>query len=124
MVDVEAVRRVALTLPRTEEHLIRDRVKFRVGRLVYVAFSRDETLMGFGFPREEREALVASAPDKFLMPEPADLRYRWVRVRLAALDHREASHAQTQPQGARCDRGSTDRDRRPACRAGSHEGVR
>lgn len=89
MVDVEAVRRVALALPRTEEHLIRDRVKFRVGRLVYVAFSRDETLMGFGFPREEREALVASAPDKFLMPEPADLRYRWVRARLAALDEPE-----------------------------------
>ena len=89
MVDVETVRRVALALPRTEEHLIRDRVKFRVGRLVYVAFSRDETLMGFGFPREEREALVASAPDKFLMPEPADLRYRWVRARLAALDEPE-----------------------------------
>ena len=56
---------------------------------MYVAFSRDETLMGFGFPREEREALVASAPDKFLMPEPADLRYRWVRARLAALDEPE-----------------------------------
>jgi hypothetical protein len=89
VVDVELVRRVALALPRTEEHLIRDRVKFRVGRLVYVSFSRDETLMGLGFPREEREALVASAPDKFLMPEPADLRYQWVRVRLAALDEPE-----------------------------------
>ena len=37
-----------------------------MGRIVYVAFSRDETLMGFGFPKEEREALVASEPDKFL----------------------------------------------------------
>jgi len=89
VVDVEAVRRVALSLPRTEEHLIRDRVKFRVGRIVYAALSRDETLMGFGFPREERAALVASAPDKFLMPEPADERYRWVRVRLAAIDGQE-----------------------------------
>ena len=72
MVDVEAVRRVALSLPRTTEHLIHDRVKFRVGRIVYVAFSRDETLMGFGFPKEERADLVASAPDKFLMPVPSD----------------------------------------------------
>ena len=89
MVEVEAIRRVALSLPRTEEHLIRDRVKFRVGRIVYAALSRDETLMGFGFPRDERAALVASAPGKFLMPEPADLRYQWVRVRLAAIDEPE-----------------------------------
>jgi hypothetical protein len=89
MIEVEHVRRVALELPRTTEHLIRDRVKFRVGRIVYVAFSRDETLMGFGFPKEERAALVASDPGKFLMPEPADERYRWVRARLAALDEDE-----------------------------------
>lgn len=83
---VDDVRRVALSLPRTTEHLIRDRVKFRVGRLVYVAFSRDETLMGFAFPKEERVALVESEPDKFLMPGTSDLRYHWVVARLAALD--------------------------------------
>ena len=83
---VEDVRRVALSLPRTTEHLIRDRVKFRVGRLVYVAFSRDETLMGFGFPRDERAALVESDPDKFQMPVASDLRYHWVVARMAALD--------------------------------------
>ena len=69
--------------------LVRDRVKFRVGRLVYLAFSRDETLMGFGFPKEEREALVASEPAKFLLPKPADMRYQWVVVRLAAIDREE-----------------------------------
>lgn len=62
------------------------RVKFRVGRIVYLAFARDESLMGFAFPREEREALVASEPDKFLMPRQRDLRYNWVVVRLAAID--------------------------------------
>jgi hypothetical protein len=86
MVTIDDVRRVALSLPRTEEHLISDRVKFRVGRIVYVAFSRDEKIMGFGFPKEERDALVAAEPDKFLMPRPSDLRYRWVCVRLAAID--------------------------------------
>jgi hypothetical protein len=39
-----------------------------VGSIVYVAFSRDEKIMGFAFPKEERDALVASEPDKFLLP--------------------------------------------------------
>jgi hypothetical protein len=90
VVDVEFVRTVALGLPRTTEHLIRDHVKFRVKQLVYVTISPDEERMGFGFPKEEREALVASDPERFLMPVPSDLRYNWVRVRLAALDEDEA----------------------------------
>jgi hypothetical protein len=89
MVTVDDVRRVALSLPRTEEHLIYDRVKFRVGRIVYVAISRDETTMGFGFPKEERDALVASEPAKFHLPSAGDLRYHWVCAWLAALDEDE-----------------------------------
>jgi hypothetical protein len=89
MVMIDDVRELALGLPRTHEALVRDRVKFRVGRIVYLAFSRDETLMGFAFPKEERRALVDSEPDKFLMPKPADQRYNWVVVRLAAIDHAE-----------------------------------
>ena len=88
-VTIDDVRPLALSLPRSYEVLVRDRVKFRVGRIVYLAFSRDETQMGFGFPKEEREALVASEPDKFLMPRPSDMRYQWVEVRLAAIDHDE-----------------------------------
>ena len=68
MVTVDEVRRLCLSLPRTTEHLVRDRVKFRVKHLVYVSFSRDETLMGFGFPKEQRPSLVESDPDKFRMP--------------------------------------------------------
>jgi hypothetical protein len=86
VITVEDVRAVALALPRTTEHLIRDRVKFRVGSLVYVAFSRDETTMGFAFPKDEREALVAARPDVFAMPGQSDLRYNWVVARMAALD--------------------------------------
>jgi len=89
MITVDDVRTFALTLPRTTEALVRDRIKFRVGRIVYLAFSRDETVMGFGFPKEEREALVASDPAKFLMPERGDLRYHWVQVRMAAIDEPE-----------------------------------
>ena len=69
--------------------VVRNNVKFRVGRIVYLAFSRDEQIMGFAFPREEREALVASEPDKFLMPRPSDMRYQWVQVRMDALDYDE-----------------------------------
>ena len=85
-VTVEDVRRLALTLPRTTEHLIRDRVKFRVKQIVYVSFSRDETLMGFAFPREQRAALGESEPDKFELPSAGDMRYQWVVARMAALD--------------------------------------
>jgi hypothetical protein len=89
VVTIDQVRALALSLPRTSEHLIRDRVKFRVGQIVYVAFSRDETLMGFGFPKEEREAIIAGEPDKFQMPRPSDLRYNWLVVRLDAIDEDE-----------------------------------
>jgi hypothetical protein len=85
-VTIDDARAIAATLPRSYEAVVRDRVKFRVGQIVYAAFSQDETIMGFGFPREEREALVASEPDKFLMPRPSDMRYRWVQVRLDAID--------------------------------------
>ena len=86
MVTVDQVRSFALTLPRTTEALVRDRIKFRVGRIVYLAFSRDETTMGFAFPKEEREALVRSEPERFLMQDRSDLRYHWVVVRLDAID--------------------------------------
>jgi hypothetical protein len=89
MVTAEDVRRLALSLPRTSEGLVRDRVKFRVGRIVFISISPDEQMMGFGFPKEERAALVASEPDKFLMPLRSDERYHWVRVRLAAIDEAE-----------------------------------
>jgi hypothetical protein len=89
VVTIEDVREVALGLPRSYEAFVRGRVKFRVGRIVYLAFSRDETLMGFGFPKEEREWLVGTEPEKFMMPRESDLRYNWVVVRLAAIDEVE-----------------------------------
>jgi hypothetical protein len=89
VVTLDDVRALARTLPRTTEAFVRGRVKFRVGRIVYLSFSRDETLMGFAFPKEERLWLVGTEPDKFLMPRDADLRYNWVVVRLAAVDDDE-----------------------------------
>jgi hypothetical protein len=89
MVTAAEVRRVALALPRTEEALVRDSIKFRIRGIVYAAISPDETLLGFAFPKEERAALVASEPDKFLMPIKSDERFHWVRARMDALDEDE-----------------------------------
>jgi hypothetical protein len=89
-VTIEDVRRWAMALPRTEEHLIRDYVKFRVGRIVYAAVSPDETILGFGFPKEERAALIAAEPHRFLLERRSDARYNWIDARMAALSRSEA----------------------------------
>ena len=86
---VDDARAIAATLPRSYEALVRDELRLRVGRIVYAAFSEDDTIMGFAFPREERDALVAAEPDKFLLPRHSDMRFRWVCVRLAAIDRDE-----------------------------------
>jgi hypothetical protein len=83
------VRRFASTLPRSAEALVGGRVKFRVGRIVYLSFSRDEAVMGFAFPKEERDWLIGGTPDKFMQPHTSDLRYNWVLVRMAAIDEIE-----------------------------------
>lgn len=89
MTDSDAVRRVASALPRAYEVEVRGRAKFRVGQIVFVAFSGDEQEMGFGFPRAEREGLVAADPETFYLPGAADLRYQWVCTHLARLDETE-----------------------------------
>lgn len=96
VVTVDDVRRLALSLPRTEEHLIRDRVKFRIGAIVYLALSRDESELGFAFPKEERAALVAAEPEKFFLPRASDLRFHWVEAHLAALDTEELTELVTE----------------------------
>ena len=90
MVTVHDVRAWALALPRTEEHLIRDYVKFRIGRIVYASVSPDEAIMGFAFPREERAALIAAEPRRFLLERLSDGRYNWIDARMATLDPAEA----------------------------------
>jgi hypothetical protein len=90
MATADDVLPLALSLERSYEVFVRGRRKFRIGSIVYVAFSHDETIMGFGFPKEEREALVAGAPEKFLMPDESDLRFNWVCARLEALEPTEA----------------------------------
>jgi len=86
MVTADDVRAFARTLPRSSEAFVRGRVKFRIGRIVYLSFSKDGSTMGFAFPKEWRDALVASEPEKFSLPSEHDMRYHWAHVRLAAID--------------------------------------
>jgi hypothetical protein len=90
MAVIEDVRPLGTALERSYEVYVRGRLKFRVGQIVYVAFSLDESVMGFGFPREERAALVASEPHKFHLPSASDMRFNWVHADLSALDPTEA----------------------------------
>lgn len=85
-VTAEDVRSIALSLPRAYEARVRDALRFRVGRIVFAALSPDETQLGFGFPREERDGLIAGEPEKFLYPRPSDMRYQWVAARMDALE--------------------------------------
>ena len=88
-VSLEDVRALARDFPRSYEVYVYGRVKFRVGQIVYVSFSKDETVMGFAFPKEEREWLVGTEPEKFSLPSESDMRFNWVHVRLAAIDVEE-----------------------------------
>ena len=89
MVTTDEIRAFALTLPRTTEGLVRGQVKFRIGRIVYLSISRDGSTMGFAFPKEWRDALVESEPEKFSLPSQGDMRYHWVHVDLSAIDAKE-----------------------------------
>jgi hypothetical protein len=68
-------------LARTTEHLVRDRVKFRIGSIVYVALSRDETRWA---PARRAVGHWSRPTGAVLPPDAADGRYHWVQARLAA----------------------------------------
>src|SRR5436189_6175933 len=68
VVTVDEIRAFAITLPRSTEALVRGRVKFRIGRIVYLSLSRDGSTMGFAFPKDWRHAVVEAAPEKVSLP--------------------------------------------------------
>jgi hypothetical protein len=90
MAVLDDVRRLGTHLERSYEVYVRGRLRFRVGQIVYVGFSEDETVMGFAFPKEEREALVGGEPERFRLPRQSDMRFNWVLADLPALEPAEA----------------------------------
>jgi hypothetical protein len=89
VVDLADIRAATEGLPRSYEVLVRDRIKFRVGKIVYLSVAPDETSMGIAFPKEERDVMIAAQPGKFFRPLPSDERYQWIQVQLAAIDEDE-----------------------------------
>jgi hypothetical protein len=85
VVELSDIRAATEGLPRSYEVIVRDRIKFRVGRIVYLALSQDEATLGFAFPKEERAALVAAEPDRFFLPQASDLRFQWACAHLERL---------------------------------------
>jgi hypothetical protein len=88
-VSADEVRELAASLPRSYEVLVRGRVKFRIGQIVYLALGADGSTMGCGFPKEFRQAAVDAEPWKFSLPSESDLRFNWIHVNLAAIDRNE-----------------------------------
>ena len=86
MITVDEVRDYVRDFPRSYEVVVHGRIKFRVGQIVWLAFSRDETAICFAFPKEERPMLVETYPDKFMLPRESDLRFNWVCARMDAVD--------------------------------------
>ena len=88
-VTVDEVRELAASLPRSYEAIVRGRVKFRIGQIVYLSLAADGSTMGCGFPKEFREAAVEAEPEKFSLPRQSDMRFNWIHVNLDAIDHDE-----------------------------------
>jgi len=88
-VTPDEIREVAASLPRSYEAIVHGRVKFRIGQIVYLSIASDGSTMGCGFPKEFREAAVATEPEKFALPGASDMRFNWIHVRLGAIDHEE-----------------------------------
>jgi len=89
VVTPDEVRALAQTVPSSYEVLVRGRIKFRVGRIVWLALSKDGERMGCGFPKEMRQAAVEAEPHKFELPGESDMRFNWIHVRLEAIDAEE-----------------------------------
>ena len=89
MATVQEVLAVARGLPRSYEVWVYGQRKFRVGSIVWLAFSRDEAVLGIAFPKEWRPIVVEAEPRKFMLPRDSDLRFNWIHARLSALDKTE-----------------------------------
>ena len=88
-VTVDQIREFAASLPRSYEAIVRGRVKFRIGQIVFLSLAADGSTMGCGFPKEFREAAVEAEPGKFSFPRESDMRFNWIHVNLDAIDYEE-----------------------------------
>ncbi|WP_408055865.1 MmcQ/YjbR family DNA-binding protein [Streptomyces lycii] len=93
MATAADVRRIALSLPETEEKLAWGMPTFRVRNKIFVSLADDDASIGVKCPIEDRVELIASEPDKFFLKEGHDDHYAWLRVRLAAVEDEQELRA-------------------------------
>jgi hypothetical protein len=86
MATADDVRRIALSLPGTTEKLAWGMPTFRVAGKTFASLDDDDAAIGVKCPKEDRQELIASEPEKFFLRKGHDDSFAWVRVRLAALD--------------------------------------
>lgn len=80
MFNPDHVRAVVQGLPGAREGMVRGRLKWRVGTIVFAAYTHDKTQLGVAFPREERDAALRADPLVFRPPRRVDERYNWIEV--------------------------------------------
>jgi hypothetical protein len=85
MLDAEDVRRIALSLPETDEIERWGHPTFDVAGRMFITIPDDQTSCAVRCPKHERAELIASEPDKFWVP-PHEASSAWVRARLTAVE--------------------------------------
>lgn len=91
MLDAEAVRRIALSLPETTEKVAWNMPTFRVAGKMFATVPEDETSIAVRCPKEERDELALAEPRKFWIADH-EAGFAWVRVRLLALEDEAELH--------------------------------
>jgi hypothetical protein len=85
VLDADAVRRIALSLPEVVEKERWRHPTFDVAGRMFLTIPDDQTSVAVRCPQLERSELIAAEPDKFWVPKH-EAGSAWVRARLAALE--------------------------------------
>jgi hypothetical protein len=83
MVTAAQMRKLALSLPETEERSHFEQPDFRVRNKIFAGLSQDETLGTLKLPPELQAALIEAHPDVFFPAAGAWGRSGWTRVTLS-----------------------------------------
>jgi hypothetical protein len=77
----DALRRIALSLPETEERETWGDATFRVRNKIFVIMQMDGKRASIKAPRDEQQALVSENPAAYYLPEYV-AQHGWIGVRL------------------------------------------
>jgi hypothetical protein len=93
--QARSVRKVALSLPGTEERETWQTATFRVRNKIFVMFSDDERELWIKSDFDEQRALTQTDPETFFVP-PYVGPSGWVGVRIRTVDRDELSELVTE----------------------------